>query len=138
MKIRKRYIILGLIFGYIMGKLLIEKFDNRPIKLERYKTERSLETYLNAHYPIGSDGNKLISDLVASGAECSSIDENHKDFENSKRFADVQEGCTVISTCERMIGFVSVNPLMGYKIRIYTNKNNNIVSYFSVVFNLPN
>lgn len=138
MKIRKRYIILGLILGYIGGKLLIEKFDNRPIKLERHKTEQSVESYIKQYYPIGSNGNKLILYLIKSGAECSSIEENHKDFESSKLFAGVKEDCSVITTCEEMKGLVSINPLTGYKIRIYTNKSNKIVSYFAVVFNLPN
>lgn len=138
MKIRKSYIILGLIFGYISGKLLVEKFDNRPIKLERHKTEQSVELYIAEHYPIGSEGDKLVVDLIRSGAECFTMNKNHQNFKSNAQFMSLEEDCEAITFCEYMIGFVSINPLTGYSISAYINRENKLVGYHATVFNLPN
>lgn len=138
MKIKKRWIVFGLIFSYIAGKLLIEKFDNRPVKFEQHKTRQSVESYLNIHYPVGSDGSKLISELINSGAECSSIGKEHKHFVSSKRYASVKEECKEITTCQYMTGFISIRPLKDYEVTVYINNTNGIVRYYATVFNLPN
>ena len=121
---------LKLFFLTIIGSLLVWiTFDYirglfQPFRFEDFKSREEVQKYFDLHYPVGSNVEKLIKEVEASGGECGEAihdrDWPKEDFKYDKWY-----GCTYYTGL-----FLSRDPMVGYNITIYTNKDNKIIEAY--------
>ena len=99
-----KYSFLDLLFIVISKIAIIELFNNKPFKFEKYRTEEELERAVKDAFPIGSDLDKSIKLLEKSGAECNVFDDKAS-YES-------------VVNCEYTTDFISLNPLESYRVAL--------------------
>lgn len=121
-KHRKLVILISVIAIAILGSMITNFFDNRPIKFEDFETAQDLKIFLEQKYPLGSDGDIVFKDLVLSGAKCKLVSK-HSDLPNGFEQYDF------IGWCKYLTGWVSLDPLKVYQVIVMGNANHEILKY---------
>jgi hypothetical protein len=76
---------------------------------------------LKSHFPLGSNAEKAMHQLVQSGAKCRVFDDRHKDDDPSP----------YLVACEYHTGFISLIPMEHYRIYLEADRQLGIYSYFA-------
>jgi hypothetical protein len=113
--------VLGAIVATYIGLHLQKIFDQRPFKFEHYRSSKALEAALKIHFPLGSNAEKAMNQLVQSGAECKVYDDRHKN----------DEPIPYLVSCKYHTGFISLIPMEHYKIYLDAEKDLCIYDYFA-------
>lgn len=114
MKIKKRWIVLGIIGLAITWIFLEDLFDNRPFKFENYKDSKQLEIALKNKFPAGTNMNDVKLILEESGAKC-------EDVSKDKNLPNVFKKYDRLYWCEYSTGWFSTYPLTSYTVVLYSN-----------------
>ncbi|KIE04733.1 hypothetical protein NF27_GB00020 [Candidatus Jidaibacter acanthamoeba] len=124
MKIRKiiKFILITMI-GFMIGKIGVRELHDskRPFKFEEYKTGEILEEAVREKFPNGMDVHEAVNILENSGAKCS-LDKSHE-----ARYPYIHKGAKYIATCSYQADFLSLNPLISYRIVLQTNANYKLI-----------
>ncbi len=90
-----------------------ELFDSRPFRFETYRNGKQLDEAAKARFLLGSNVDKIISDLQKSGAICS-INKLHRETK-------------LQVTCEYNSSLISLHPLEWYVIWIDADKEHRLI-----------
>lgn len=113
-KIKKRWIILGILGIIALSLFLKDLFDNRPFKFERYKDSKQLEIALKNKFPAGTNMDDVKLILEESGAKCRDVSKLETLPNDFKQYDGVY-------WCKYYAELFSINPLANYTVVFYSN-----------------